>query len=236
MSTQLRSLRRAAPALLFTHGCIFPALALLMLYALPARAAEPLTAAAVIARGEERFLSLQDYECMVDLEVKLGRKVEAGSGHFWFKQPRMLRLRVTRGPGTGSEVAVDSEGQIRGRQRGLLSVIVKRLRASDRRLHTLRGTSMLELDWGSFFLRYHASRLRPDAQVVLAPRPDTNSPYRVVVTYPSLGKSVREVYSLDPREWVIVEGELYEDQTRVEHIVFRNIKFDTGISTGWFRL
>lgn len=212
-------------------------MALVGLCAVPrARAAGPLTAADVIARGEERFRQLRDYECLVDIEVRLRQKTEAGSGQFWFKQPRMLRVRVNRGPGKGSEVAVDSEGRLRGRKRGLLSFIVKRLKASDRRLRTIRGTSMLELDWGSFFLRYHVAALRPDALIVLAPQTDPSSPYQVVVTYPDLGKSVREVYSLDPQRWIIVEGELYEDDVRVEHVVFRDIKLDVGMEDGWFRL
>jgi outer membrane lipoprotein-sorting protein len=199
-------------------------------------AVEPPTAAEVIARGEERFRTLRDYACLAEVEMRLRGKVEAGSGQLWFKQPRMLRIRINQGSGKGSEVAVDSDGKIRGRRRGFLSFIVKRLQVSDRRLHTIRGTSMLELDWGSFFLRYHAAVLRPDARIVLAPHPNPNAPYQVVVTYPDLGKSIREVYALDPHQWVIVEGELYEDNVRVEHVVFRDIKLDTGVAPDWFRL
>jgi len=190
----------------------------------PARASQPMTAAEVITRGEERFRQLHDYECKVDVELRLGSEVEAGSGQFWFKQPRMLRVRVTRGGGKGSEIAMDSEGKIRGKKRGLLSFIVKRLQASDRRLHTIRGTSMLELDWGSFFLRYHAAALRPDGVISLAPQMTPDAPYRVVVTYPDLGKKVLEVYSLDPYQWIILEGEMFEDDVRVEHVVFRDVK------------
>ena len=202
----------------------------------PARAAQSITAAEAIIRGEERFRQLRDYECMVDVELRKGSEVEAGSGQFWFKQPRMLRVRVTRGAGKGSEIAVDTEGKIRGKKRGLLSFIVKRLQASDRRLHTIRGTSMLELDWGSFFLRYHAAALRPDAVISLAPQTSPDAPYRVVVTYPDLGKKVLEIYSLDPHQWIILEGEMFEDNVRVEHVVFRDVKLDTGVAADWFRL
>jgi hypothetical protein len=106
---------------------------------------------------------------MVDIEARQGKKVEIGEGQFWFKQPR-FRLHVVRGSGKGSDVVVDSKGQIRGRKTGLLSFVVTRLKVSDRRIHNIRGTSMLELDWGSFFLRYHASALRPDAVISLAAR------------------------------------------------------------------
>jgi outer membrane lipoprotein-sorting protein len=215
---------------------VLPSLLLLTLGATQGYTAEPLDATEVIARGEEQFRSLRDYECMVDVEVREGRKVEAGSGRYWFKQPRMLRVRILQGTGKGSEVAVDSEGQIRGHKRGILSFIVKRLKVSDRRLHTIRGTSMLELDWGSFYLRYRAAALRPDAVIAVAPRSDANAPYQVTVTYPDLGKTVREEYWIDPLRWVIVEGAVYEDEVRLEHVVFREIKVNTGIADGWFRL
>ena len=201
-----------------------------------AAAVPPLTPAAVIAHGEERFRKLTDYECMVDIEARQGKKVEIGEGQFWFKQPRLLRLHVIRGSGKGSDVVVDTSGQIRGRKKGLLSFIVTRLKAGDRRIHNIRGTSMLELDWGSFFLRYHASTLRPDATVSMAARTDERAPYQVVITYPDLGKAVREVYSLDSQRWVILEGELYEDNVRMEHVVFREIKLDTGVDEKWFKL
>lgn len=172
----------------------------------------------------------------MDLEARLDQKTELATCQLWFKQPRMLRAKVLRGSGRGSEVAVDSEGQIRGRPGGILSFVVQRLQASDRRLHNIRGTSLLELEWGAGFLRYHAAALRPDAVITLAPHPDPHSPYRVVVSYPDLGKAVREVYSLDPQRWVIVEGELYENEVRMEHVVFHDIKIDTGLPDAWFRL
>lgn len=223
-----------------SHGarnwCIWGLVAAGVFGGVGARAADSLTPTAVIARGEERFRSLRDYQCHVDIVTRLGSRVVEGSGEFWFKQPRMLRLRVTQGPGKNSEVAVDERGQIRGRERGLLSFVVKKLKAGDRRLSTIRGTSMLELDWGSFYLRYHAAALRPDASISLAPHPDPNAPYQVVVSYPDLGKSVREVYSLDAHQWTVVEGALYENNTLMEHVVFKDVRLDTGLADAFFRL
>jgi outer membrane lipoprotein-sorting protein len=215
---------------------IFIALALLMLCALQARAEDALSAPLVMQRGEERFRSIRDYECQVDVESRLGKRVEAGTCQFWFKQPRMLRVKVLRGSRSGSQVAIDSAGQIRGSKGGILGLIVRRIKSTDPRLLSIRGTSMMTLDWGSFFLKYHAAVLRPDAQVTLAPHPDASSPYEVMVAYPHLGKSVREVYSLDPQQWLIVEGAVYEDNTRVEHVDFRSIKLNTGKPDAWFRL
>ena len=90
----MRGHRYDAPAVFLTQLCILLALALLMLCALTARAAEGMSAASVIQRGEARFRDLRDYECMVDVESRLGKRVEAGTCQFWFKQPRMLRVKM----------------------------------------------------------------------------------------------------------------------------------------------
>lgn len=56
------------------------------------------------------------------------------------------------------------------------------------------------------------------------------------LTCSNLGKSVREAYSLASYRWPIVEGAVYEDETRVEHVVFQGIQLDTGMAVGSFRL
>lgn len=173
---------------------------------------------------------------MADFEARLENRVESGSCQFWFKQPRMLRLKVLRGSKRGSQVAVDSSGQIRGSRGGILGLIVRRLTTNDPRLLTIRGASILTLDWGSFFVRYRATTLRPDTLVFLAPHPDPNSPFEVTVTYQNEGKAMREIYRLDPHLWVIVEGTVYENETQVAHVVFRDIKLNTGLTESWFRL
>lgn len=203
--------------------------------ALPA-AAQSLTATAVIERAEARFRALKDYECTAELESRLGRKVDTGTCRFWFKQPRMLRAKITRGVGKGSEVAVDRAGTIRGRKGGLLKRFVRKMQESDPRLLTIRGASVMGLDWGSFFLKYHAGALRPGSRTVLAPRASADAPYQIQLSYPDLGKRIREVYSFDPHQWVIVEGAVYEDDVRVEHVLFREIKLDTGVADSWFKL
>ena len=42
--------------------------------------------------------------------------------------------------------------------------------------------------------------------------------------------------SIDPQRWVMVEGSAYEGGTRVEHVVFRDVKLDTGVDDRWFKL
>jgi outer membrane lipoprotein-sorting protein len=215
---------------------VMSAAALLALAGVRATPAELVTPDSVVARGEERLRSLSDYECVVETSFRNGKKAEAGTARFWFKQPRMLRLNILRGNRKGSEVAIDRNGEIRGHKGGLLSSIVRRLEANDDRICNIRGAPVTELAWGAMYRRYRHSVGRPGARTLLTPRTDPNSPYELVVSYAEAGKPVREVYRVDPRLWVPVEGEVSEDNVQVEHVVFREIKLDTGIPENWFHL
>jgi len=230
------ALQHSAPVQVLKYLLVLMALTPFALGLPRARAAGQITAADVIERGEERFRTLQDYHCKVELEAKKGSRVETGTCQFWFKQPRMLRLKVNRGSKKGCEVAVDSAGQVRGHQGGLFKSIIRRMKSTDSRLLTIRGTSMMGLDWGSFFLKYHAAALRPGASVTLGPRIGPEAPYQVQVSYPDRGMRIREVYSLGASGWTIIEGAIFEDEVRVEHVTFQEIKLDTGLTDDWFRL
>lgn len=217
---------------------ILVCLALLAVAAMRVHAAAVvMTPGEVMARAERRFEALQDYQCRVVLESRLGARTETGSCEFWFRKPRMLRAKITEGKRRGSEVAVDGLGKIRGHRSGLFKGVVKTLKPTDTRLRTIRGSSLLNLGWGSFFQKYHQAELRPSARVILAHRgASASSPYVVQVSYADQGKRVKETYSVDPQRWVIVEGELEEDGLRVEHLVFQDVKLDTGVGVAWFKL
>lgn len=198
--------------------------------------AEPMRPDEVLALAERRFQSVTDYQCVADAETRLGNKTSAGTYQVWFKKPAMLRTRVLRGNHRGSEVAMDREGQVRGRKGGILKAFVVRLSADDKRLRNLRGVPVTELDWGSFYRKCRERSTRPGARMTLAPRASPDLPYEVVVTYPTEGNRMREVYRIDPKLHVLVEGDIFENEVRVDHIAFREIQLDTGLSDGTFKL
>lgn len=211
---------------------------LLLATAAPLRthaAAELRTPDEVIRRAEERYAQLTDYDCLADTDSRAGKKTASGTYHLWFKKPGMIRIRVIQGGHRGSEVAVDRDGKVRGREGGLLRPFVVGLSKSDRRLQSIRGVSITQLDWGSFYRGYHAAAARPGAHASVA-LPAPNGPYEVTVTYPDAGKRVREVYRVDPVRWILVEADIFEDETRVDHILFREVNLDPGLTDSWFRL
>ena len=217
-------------------GCWIALLAAAVIPLRNVAAAAPTTAEDVIHRAEERFRQLTDYDCLADTDSRAGKKTASGTYRLWFKKPEMVRIRVIKGGHRGSEVAVDSAGKVRGREGGLLKAFVVGLSKTDRRLQSIRGVSITQLDWGNFYRGYREGAARPGARVTLAPHTGDANPYEVTVTYPQEGKRVREVYRVDPARWVLLEADVFEDEVRVDHILFRDINLDTGVADKWFRL
>jgi hypothetical protein len=201
-----------------------------------ASAAEQLSADELLRRAEERFQALKDYECLLESETRSGKRREAGVYRLWLKRPHMFRLRVLKGKHRGSEVAEDAGGTVRGHEGGLLKPIVVRLSATDRRLRSIRGVPVTEMDWGSFYRKCRERCARPGARVQVTAPASADAPYELTVSYTEAQQPMREVYRIDPQRWVLLEGDVFEGETRVDHVRFYEIKLDTGVRDGWFKL
>jgi outer membrane lipoprotein-sorting protein len=198
----------------------------------PARSAAP-GAEQVLARAEERFRSLTDYQCVAEVSARAGSKTESGSCRLWFKSPRMLRIHVLRGKERGSQVAVDEEGTLRGRKGGLLKPLVKKLRWTDKRLYSIRGALMTDLVWGSLFAKWRERASIPGARCSMS-QPARDACYELSQTYTEGDRRFRVVYRIEPDSWLLTEGRLYEDDVEVERVAFRDIRINTGIEDDWF--
>jgi outer membrane lipoprotein-sorting protein len=47
---------------------------------------------------------------------------------------------------------------------------------------------------------------------------------------------MREVFLIDPKEWVLLEGVMWEDGAQVSSVHFRDFRFDTGAEEKFFKL
>ncbi len=212
---------------------------LLALIALPGYAVdpgEPKSPEAVLARAEATFRDLQDYECVVESEARKGKRHEFCVQRLWFKKPLQMRLRVLRGDHRGSEVALDANRKVRGHAGGILKPLVLGVRFNDSRLKSLRGHHFSELNWGAFYTTYRQHAALPQARAVLSRRTSSDAPYEIVLTYTRDGHATREYYRFDPRLWVLLEHDMYEDEVHVDHTRFSEIRLNPGLKDSWFRL
>lgn len=207
-------------------------LAVLMLPHAP-RAQEALTADAVMRRADARFQKLQDYECYADTECRLGERTESTGLHIWFRKPSLMRIKVIRGKNKGSEVVMDADGKIRARKGGLLKFVSVGVKANDRRLQNLRGTPLTRLYWENFYAEYRQRTRLPGARTAV--RPGAGA-HEIVLTYSQNGKNVREIFRVASDTWTLMEGQMWEDNTLVDSVRFRDFRFDSGLNERLFAL
>jgi hypothetical protein len=199
--------------------------------------AETLTPALVAERLQARFERLADYECVMRTETRAAGKVEAGTFRFWYRKPGLLRLRVLKGRRKGSELVLGADGVLRGRKGGLLKPFSRRLSRSDSSLRSLRGQPAWELDFGSFLRAMRERLALPGSSASLK----AGSPQEPLITLevlyrpPGSSTRLRDVWVVDPREWLLVSGDVFDGETRVDHIQFAEIRPDRGLSEDWFR-
>lgn len=189
----------------------------------------------ILEKAEARYRELTDYECLVEAEARNGKKHESGTYRFWFRKPAMMKIRVTGGKSRGSDLVIDEQGRIKGRKGGLLKAIVISLSRNDHRLRNVRGNPVWELEWGAFYRKLRERASRPNTQFTLSPA-SGNQPHELVLRYTEGGKNMREVYHLDPRDRVLLLADFFEDNQRVEHVRFSEIRLNPGLENRFFRL
>lgn len=200
------------------------------------RAAEPERATDILGRAEQRFKSLSDYECVIDYECRLPDRVENKTYRVWYRQPSLLRVKVLQGPGKGSEVALDENGQYRGRKGGLLKPFVVKLKPTDKRLQGLRGKSITEFNLGTVYQRCRGRSANNNAEMQVAKSADAPGTKGVVLTFVENGKRVQETYRFDPNTWFLTSCSVLENGKLVESFAVQQLKVNTGLDESFFRL
>jgi outer membrane lipoprotein-sorting protein len=197
----------------------------------------PLSPQTVAQRLQQRFDQLSDYECVMKTETRAGTRVEAATFRVWYRRPGLFRLRVLQGRQRGSELVVESDGTLRGRRGGLLRPFSRRLSRSDPSLRSLRGQPAWELDMGSF-LRSMRQRMEQPASSAILQEPQSGArESRLEVRYRASGEgpTLRDVWVFDPSTWLLVAGDVFDGEERVDHFEISEFKIDTGLKESLFR-
>jgi hypothetical protein len=218
-------------------GAWFCLLLMLAASSMPAHSAAPLSPAGVAVRLQSRFEQLTDYNCLLKTETHAGSKVETATFHLWYRRPGLLRLRVLQGRRKGSELVLAADGTLHGRRGGLLKPFSRRLSRTDPSLRSLRGQPAWELDFGSF-LRAMRDRMALPGSAAVIHEPTATEPHLLLeVRYrpPGSDRFLRDVWAVDLGEWLLAWGDVFDGQTRVDHVEFSQIRVDQGTKASWFR-
>jgi outer membrane lipoprotein-sorting protein len=195
-----------------------------------------LTPDIVAEKLQQRFDQLTDYEAVMNTETRSGSRVETARFHVWYRIPGLFRLRVLRGRQRGSELLVEADGTLRGRRGGLLRPFSRRLSRSDPSLRSLRGQPAWELDLGSFLRAMRQRMGQPGSSSSIRKASPDGPKLSLEVRYrsPTDGHALRDVWTIDPRTWLLVGGEVYDGEQRVDRFEITDLKTDRGLPLAMF--
>jgi outer membrane lipoprotein-sorting protein len=111
--------------------------------------ADQLTPEELVRKAIENFQNLQSCQYRIILHLTKGGAVQDSEYIFYYQKPNLFRMYVKKGRDQGSTVLLREDGCIRGRGRGLLSVVAITLKPDDKRLCDLWGRKFYEADWGT---------------------------------------------------------------------------------------
>jgi hypothetical protein len=189
---------------------------------------------AVLARLETAYAAFQDYRCRIVAFSREGSRTDRRELRFSFRKPGLARVRVLRGSGRGSEVALGRGGKLRGRRGGLLSPFVVGLKRTDSRVRNLRGVPFWEADWGVFLGRIREALADPAASA--STRAPAEGSLELTIEFRQPGPPVRHVYQVDTARWLITEADVYEGNELVDQVRYEECQLHPGLSERDFEL
>ncbi len=196
------------------------------------------TAGTLVAGLEEHFRGVQDYQCVMESEVRGEKKSAHGTYRIWYRKPELFRLKVLKGSHEGSEFAVTPSGKIRARPGGLLKkLVVKEFSKTDSRFLTPRGNYA----WQSTFTaqcRELKQRLAAAQKCRVQPAPQAPGQMQIDFVYRPADRdeAIREIWTIDPSRDLLMEQEIFEGSRRVEHVRFRDYEENVGLNERFFKL
>lgn len=192
--------------------------------------AEPLSVREVAERLEQRFQGVTEYEVVMEGDIRGKKDHATGVYRIWRRKPDRFRVRVEQGDHRGSEIALSGEGGVRAKPGGFLKKLVTTsMSREDRRLRTPRG----KYPWDSCLERQYQllrERLQLSKDAHLRP---AGGDHRVELelTYrdSAQGGAMREVWTVDTQEWLLVALDIFEDGKQVERIRYRDFRLNPGL-------
>jgi outer membrane lipoprotein-sorting protein len=205
------------------------ALALALVCAAPPRAgAETWTVPEVVTRIEKRLQAVTEYDVVMEAEIQGKKNRTQGTYHLWRRRPDRFRLRVEKGDHRGSEIAL-SDGGVRARPGGFLKKLVATsMSRDDPRLRSPRGA----YPWDACLERQHQllnERLRMSQDAHLRPTGEHRLVLELTYRDPAQGTAMREVWTLDTQEWLLVAQDIFEDGKQVERVRYRDFHPNPGL-------
>lgn len=184
--------------------------------------------------------SFNDYSFKYKMTVYHGAKTVTEGGNFWFKKPRLMRLKVTAGSRAGSVAVLEKNGKVKARMGGVLKLFIVNLPLNSNLLKSPNGYPFADSDYVSLaketkkFLAAGCTSLVSENPLSV----DSQS-RKVYVLEISKNGVAAEPYKrayIDSHLIVPVEWFDYEDGRLLAHTVWHDFKPNQGLSDELFTI
>jgi outer membrane lipoprotein-sorting protein len=215
---------------------LLPVLTLAAALAGTVGAAEP-TPQQIADRLEARMKRVPGYECVMTSEFHLPKRSTRGTYHIWFRQPDLIRIKVTEGDHRGSEFAVTPNGKVRARGGGLARIFKITMSKTDGRLKSPLGDYAWESDFCSY-CRTLRDRLQAADRSEVHPAPGAPGALQLSLGYrhPKSGHTMREVWTVDTDRWLLLGKSIFDEGREISRVQFRDFRENPQLAENFFDL
>jgi outer membrane lipoprotein-sorting protein len=215
------------------------ALALLATSVAVARA-ERMPVSDVLEGMETTWKSVDSYSCRMKSWGTRDGKEKTESFTYYFKKPRLVRLKVLSGKDKGADVVYGADGKVRAGKRVLGIFVTQSIGTNDKKVYSARGVPFWNADLGTQIAAVRtlikekgASATADRASGVITLKlswkgTDLN-------TDTGVHEYVR-TYTLDAKTFTLTDRVTTEDGTTVERLEVSDMNLKAGLEPGFFRL
>ena len=198
--------------------------------------------AAFVTRMLSTADALKDYSFDSNIITFKGRRRVSQKGKFFFKQPNLTRIEVTKGGfRKGSVLVREKSGNIIARGGGLFRAVKLRMKKNNKWLRSANGFSMLEVDYETL-LRNLTRELKHGQKSYVTESPvkagvQKKNVYILDVIDPAKSKDrITQRVLVDPQKNLPIEWHLFRKAKPLSITKWSNIKTNSGLSDELFKL
>jgi hypothetical protein len=187
----------------------------------------------IIDQYLETFKAFESYRCVMELNSWKNGK-ETIKLIYVYRAPGDVRIEQVGGFHNGAVLVMRSNGKIRARGGGVLSIFKIDLRRNSKLLIGITGDSAVESDWGSIFLKFKQMLpyvIKTDFKAI---RIDSRAGYEFKAYLKN--QPFDRAHIVIRKDGPICQLERFRNKKRMNQIIWRNVELNVNVADTAFDL
>ena len=192
----------------------------------------------ILGDVQAKWQTIQDYQCKMQSNNRLGQEKDLKLVQFWFKRKQQVRMEVLDGEKKGSTLTRNDAGRIRGRKGGLLKIVAVTLDENDDRIYNLRRRKFYYADWGTIIDEV-VGRIKNGWQIErMADETFNKTPCFVIALTgrETNSRVTKDMIWIDQSSHLILRRKQYEGSDIVNEVLWWDIQINQALSDDLFDL